>query len=146
MRWPLWRVAIAERSMEPVLRPGDWVLVRRPVRRGRPLRVRPGQLVMAWHPGRPGMLLVKRAARREPDGWWLESANPDPAAGAVDSRAFGPVPVTLIAGRVLLRYRRGPADGGPRKAPADGMPGQELAGGVPRREDGRPGHGPAAAG
>jgi nickel-type superoxide dismutase maturation protease len=116
MRWPLWRVAIAERSMEPVLRPGDWVLVRRPVRRGRPPRVRPGQLVMAWHPGQPGMLLAKRAARREPGGWWLESANPDPAAGAVDSRSFGPVPASMIAGRVLLRYRRGPAAGsaGPR--------------------------------
>ena len=29
MRWPLWRVAVAERSMEPALLPGDWLLVRR---------------------------------------------------------------------------------------------------------------------
>ncbi len=27
MRWPLWRIAVAERSMEPALRPGDWLLV-----------------------------------------------------------------------------------------------------------------------
>jgi nickel-type superoxide dismutase maturation protease len=104
MRWPLWRVAVAERSMEPVLRPGDWLLVRRTVRTGRPVQVRPGQLVVARHPGRPGMLIVKRAARREPGGWWLASESP--AHGAADSRAFGVVPSSLIEGRVLLRYRR----------------------------------------
>jgi nickel-type superoxide dismutase maturation protease len=106
MRGPLWRVAVAERSMEPTLHAGDWLLVRRRVRPGRPVRARPGQLVVARHPGRPGMLLVKRFARRDAAGWWLSSDNP--AAGAVDSRAFGPVPEPLIEGRVLLRYRRGP--------------------------------------
>ena len=50
------------------------------------------------------MLIVKRAARRERGGWWLESDNP--AAGAVDSRAFGAVPPSLIEGRLLWRYRR----------------------------------------
>jgi nickel-type superoxide dismutase maturation protease len=105
MRWPFWRVAVAERSMEPALRPGDWLLVRRTVRAGRPLRLRAGQLVVARHPGRAGMLIVKRAVRREPDGWWLESDSP--GQGAVDSRAFGVVPHKLIEGRVLLRYRRG---------------------------------------
>ena len=103
MRSPLWRVAVAERSMEPSLWPGDWLLVRRSVRPGRPPRIRPRQLVIARHPGRPGLLLVKRAARPETDGWWLESDNP--GAGAVDSRSFGPVPAELIEGRVLLRYR-----------------------------------------
>jgi nickel-type superoxide dismutase maturation protease len=83
--------------MVPAVRPGDWLLVLRT------RRVRPGQIVVAYHPARPGMLLVKRAARRMPDGaWWLESDNP--AAGAVDSRRFGPVAV--IEGRVLFRYRR----------------------------------------
>jgi nickel-type superoxide dismutase maturation protease len=106
MRWPLWRVAVAERSMEPALRPGDWLLVRRSLRPGRPPRIRPGQLVIARHPGRPELLLVKRAGRRAGPGWWLESDNP--GAGAVDSRSFGAVPPGLIEGRVLLRYRRGP--------------------------------------
>jgi nickel-type superoxide dismutase maturation protease len=108
MQSPLWRVAVAERSMEPALQPGDWLLVRRSLRAGRPPRVRPGRLVIARHPGRPDLLLVKRAARREPGGWWLESDNP--GAGAVDSRSFGVVPPELIEGRVLLRYwplRRG---------------------------------------
>ena len=105
MRWPLWRVAVAESSMQPALDPGDWLLVRRTIRPGHVLRLEPGQVVVARHPGRPGLLLVKRAARRDPGGWWLASDNP--GAGAVDSRVFGPVPPSLIEGRVLLRYHRG---------------------------------------
>jgi nickel-type superoxide dismutase maturation protease len=91
--------------MQPALQPGDWLLVLRPVRAGRPPRIRPGQVVLARHPGRPDLLLVKRAARREEPGWWLESDNP--GGGAVDSRVFGAVPPELIEGRVLLRYHRG---------------------------------------
>ena len=105
MRWPIWRVAVAERSMEPALDPVTWLLVRRTIRAGRALRVRAGQIVVARHPGRPELLLVKRAAWPEGGGWWLASDNP--GAGAVDSRAFGPVPPGLIEGRVLLRYHRG---------------------------------------
>ena len=108
MRWPLWRVKVAEPSMVPALHPGDWLVVRRTMIPGRSLRVRAGQLVVARHPGRPGLLIVKRAARLDGGGWWLASDNP--AAGAVDSRAFGAVPASLIEGRVLLRYwpvRRG---------------------------------------
>jgi len=114
MRWPLWRVAVAERSMEPALRPGDWLIVRRTMDPGRSLRLRPGQVVVARHPGRGGMLIVKRLARRDGGGWWLASDNP--AAGAVDSAAFGAVPAALIQGRVLGRYwplRRGRQPAGP---------------------------------
>ncbi len=79
MHWPLWRVAVAERSMEPALRPGDWLLTWRgfgvggrsagDIRlRRRPLRVRAGQLVVARHPDQPDMFLVKRVAWAEP-GW-----------------------------------------------------------------------------
>jgi nickel-type superoxide dismutase maturation protease len=102
MRWPLWRVAVAERSMEPTLRPGDWLLVRRAVRPGRPVRVRPGQIVIATHPGNPGMLLVKRVAWPERGGWWLAADNP--AAGGVDSGKLGAIPAGLIEGRVVWRY------------------------------------------
>jgi nickel-type superoxide dismutase maturation protease len=104
MRWPLWRVAVAEHSMEPALRPGDWLLVWRGIGPAHPADVRPGQIVVAQHPAEPGLLLVKRAVRRLPDGWWLGSDNS--AAAAVDSRAFGPVPAELIKGRLLLRYWR----------------------------------------
>jgi nickel-type superoxide dismutase maturation protease len=95
-RWPLLRVAVEERSMFPVLHPGDWLLARRT------RRVRPGQIVLAWHPERPGFLLVKRVAWREQGGWWLASDNP--GAGAVDSARFGPVPEEKIVAVVLLRY------------------------------------------
>jgi nickel-type superoxide dismutase maturation protease len=105
MRWPLWRVTVTEQSMEPALGPGDWLLVRRAVRPGRPVRIQPGQIVIATHPGQPGLLLVKRAAWRERDGWWLVADNP--VAGGVDSWKFGAIPDDLIEGRVLLRYRRG---------------------------------------
>jgi nickel-type superoxide dismutase maturation protease len=84
--------------MEPALRPGDCLLIRRT------RRIRAGQVVVARHPDRPEMLLVKRAARRADGGWWLESDNP--GAGAVDSRRFGAVPGPLIEGRVLVRYWR----------------------------------------
>ena len=108
--WPIMRVAVAEHSMVPALRPGDWLLA------WRTRRVRPGQVVLACHPGRPGFLLVKRVAWWERDGargdagcervgrggWWLASDNP--GAGAVDSARFGPVPAELIVARVLLRY------------------------------------------
>ena len=103
MRWPITRVAVSNRSMQPALNPGDWLFVRRTIRPGRTVRIRPGQFVVARHPGRPHVLIVKRAVRREPGGWWLEADNP--VAGAVDSRVFGAVPAALIEGRVLWRYR-----------------------------------------
>jgi nickel-type superoxide dismutase maturation protease len=102
MRWPIMRAAVAERSMEPGLHPGDWLLAWRGGRAGTPPRIRPGQIVIAHHPGKPDILLVKRAARLQPDGWWLTADNP--AAGAVDSRDFGPVRPDLIVARVLLCY------------------------------------------
>ena len=97
-RWPLLRVEVAEHSMLPALRPGDWLIA------WRTRRIRPGQVVLAWHPARADFLLVKRAVRCVDGGWWLESDNP--AAGAVDSNRFGPVPEELIVGRVLVRYYR----------------------------------------
>jgi nickel-type superoxide dismutase maturation protease len=98
MHWPFLRVKVAERSMIPALRPGDWLVVLRT------RRIRPGQIVLARHPAQPDMLIVKRAARRVEGGWWLESDNP--GGGAVDSRRFGAVPVALVEGRVLTRYWR----------------------------------------
>jgi hypothetical protein len=59
--------------------------------------------VVARHPGRPDTLIVKRAAHRDAEGWWLESDN-QRAAGRQDSWDFGAVPDDLIVGRVVLRY------------------------------------------
>jgi nickel-type superoxide dismutase maturation protease len=115
VRWPMWRVVVAERSMEPALMPGDRLLVWRGfgARRandgggqalaGQPLRITAGQVVIARHPQQRDLLLVKRAAWREADGWWVTADNP--SAGGTDSFRFGPVPPNLIVGRVLCRYR-----------------------------------------
>jgi hypothetical protein len=125
VRWPIWRVAVAERSMEPVLMPGDWLLVwrglrpgwadsgrsawpgqasrrRRASRRRHSVKVKPEQLVVARHPGDQELLLVKRAARLESAGWWLTSDNC--GVGEVDSATFGPLPPEMIEGRVIARY------------------------------------------
>ncbi|MEW9532027.1 helix-turn-helix transcriptional regulator [Microbispora sp. NPDC049125] len=87
-------VSVSGDSMLPVLRPGDWLLVRRNA------IVRPGDLVVAR---RPHGLIVKRAFRPSAEGWWLESDNQS-APGRQDSWDFGAVPETDIVGRVVLRY------------------------------------------
>ncbi len=92
------RVRVEGESMLPVLRPGDWLVVRRDP------RVRPGDLVVARLPGDPEQMIVKRAAWRSEDGgWWLESEN-QRAPGRKDSWDFGAVPSSLLVGRVVLRY------------------------------------------
>lgn len=89
-------VVVAGESMAPTLRPGDCLLVRVGA------RVRDGDVVLAWHPTVPGLLLVKRAALQADGGWWLLSDNAD--VGLDDSRSFGTVASSLIVGRVLFRY------------------------------------------
>jgi nickel-type superoxide dismutase maturation protease len=84
--------------MEPTLLDGDSVLVRRG-------GVRVGDVVVATHPDRPGLLIVKRATRHMEDGtWWLEGDNPK---ASHDSWLFGGVDVDRVIGKVVLRYRPG---------------------------------------
>ncbi|MWK33640.1 nickel-type superoxide dismutase maturation protease [Actinomadura sp. J1-007] len=90
-------VEVEGASMLPALRPGDWLLVLNGA------RVAPGDLVVARHPRRDGLLVVKRAAHREAGGWWLESDNQG-APGRQDSWDFGAVPDGLVEGRVVARY------------------------------------------
>ncbi len=79
-------------SMVPALHDGDVGLVRYGA------RVRPGDVVVVRHPRRAELLLIKRAVRRERDGWWVEGDNPFVAD---DSRAFGVVPDELVLARWL---------------------------------------------
>ncbi|MEY9888816.1 nickel-type superoxide dismutase maturation protease [Catenulispora sp. MAP5-51] len=96
-RWSVLRVSGP--SMVPALRDGDFVLVRRT----RPGRIRPGDVVVARHPGRTdGMLVIKRAARPENGGWWLLSDNEFVTS---DSREFGAVPDAAVLARAVLRLR-----------------------------------------
>lgn len=86
-------VRIIGASMEPSLRNGDcWV-----VRLG--ARVSPGDVVLAVHPQRPHLQIVKRVIRPEAAGWWIEGDNPD---SSDDSRTFGPV--DQVIGRLMFRY------------------------------------------
>jgi nickel-type superoxide dismutase maturation protease len=85
-------VLVAGPSMVPTLRHGDAILVRRGG------RVRAGDVVVARFPAGPGHLVVKRAVRPVPGGWWLEGDNPFVTD---DSRAYGPAEVL---GRVAWRY------------------------------------------
>ena len=101
---------IAERSMQPTLNPGDWVLARRT-----PTLVRPGDVVVMEHPERSGFDLVKRVTagpgEPRPDGAgvlapgeiWIAGDNT--ASPSVDSRRLGAVPLALVKARVVLRYR-----------------------------------------
>jgi nickel-type superoxide dismutase maturation protease len=96
-RWSVLRVSGP--SMVPALRDGDFVLVRRT----RPGRIRAGDVVVARHPARQdGLLVVKRAARREGAGWWLLSDNEFVTS---DSREFGAVPDASVLARAVLRLR-----------------------------------------
>jgi nickel-type superoxide dismutase maturation protease len=92
-------VRIAGPSMQPALNSGDWWLVRTVG------RIRPGDVLLFRHPARPDLLVVKRAVREDPAGWWVEGDN---AACSDDSRGFGAVPRDRVIGCLLLRYRRGP--------------------------------------
>ena len=101
---------IADHSMEPGLRPGDWVL-------GLRCRdARRGQVVVFDHPQRPGFEMVKRVAAGPgdqvggvalgPGEVWVLGDNP--GAGSIDSRTLGPIPAEQFRSRLLVRYRPGP--------------------------------------
>lgn len=103
-RWRPFRIEIDGRSMEPTLEPGDWALA------VRARRVRPGDVAVVEHPGRPGFEMVKRVVagpgepapggrRLGPRELWVEG---DAAAASTDSRSFGQLPTDAVRGRVVL--------------------------------------------
>jgi nickel-type superoxide dismutase maturation protease len=92
MRLPWFAALVRGPSMAPTLRSGDLVLVRRT------RQARPGDVVVARFRARPDLLVVKRTARRDGDGWWLRGDND---LVEDDSRAFGRADVI---GRVVARY------------------------------------------
>jgi nickel-type superoxide dismutase maturation protease len=97
VRLPWYLVLVDGPSMVPTLRHGDALLVRRTQ------RVRAGDVVVARFRSRPELLVVKRAARRDGNGWWLLGDN---TLVTDDSRAYG---VADVDGKVLLRWWPRPA-------------------------------------
>jgi phage repressor protein C with HTH and peptisase S24 domain len=77
--------------MQPTLYDGDRLLV------AHGAAPRPGGLVVVRLPD--GVVAVKRAHHREPNGWWVERDNP---SEGVDSWLVGAVPDERVVARVLL--------------------------------------------
>ena len=80
------------RSMQPTLNDGDRLLV---LHGGSP---ETGRLLVVRLPG--GVVAVKRAGHREPNGWWVERDNPDEG---VDSWSVGAIPDDDVLAVVLIR-------------------------------------------
>ena len=98
-RWGL--AVVRGRSMLPTLREGDRLLVHHGA------RPKQGRLLVVRLPG--GVVAVKRAGLREPDGWWVSSDNP---VEGVDSAQVGTIPdaavVAVVRCRVWPPLRRRP--------------------------------------
>ncbi|MEZ5345965.1 MAG: nickel-type superoxide dismutase maturation protease [Pyrinomonadaceae bacterium] len=82
-------------SMMPTLKPGDRVLV------DENAQVNPGDIVIARHPFKQDLEMVKRIREIDTSGnYFLISDNP---AESTDSRSFGAVSPKCIRGRVMCR-------------------------------------------
>ena len=112
-----WRAEVAEESMAPALRPGDWLLLDPTCSRW----PRPGSVVVVREPA-SGALAIKRVAARGRIGWvvravvaapgresvalqpreaWVLGDAPD---GSIDSRRYGPLDADDLVARAWFRY------------------------------------------
>jgi nickel-type superoxide dismutase maturation protease len=83
-------------SMLPTLKSGDAVLV------DGKAKVKIGDLVLAEHPYRSSVKIVKRVAETSANGYVLSGDNP---AESTDSRTFGAVSIESIIGRVVCKLK-----------------------------------------
>ena len=84
--------------MYPALRDGDVVSV--DLRAYEDAAPVPGDVVLASHPFKPGVRMLKRVVALTEDGRFVVHGD-DPLESS-DSRGFGPLPRAAILGRVLL--------------------------------------------
>jgi nickel-type superoxide dismutase maturation protease len=89
------RFVVAGDSMLPTLRPGDRLLV------ARIGHAKQGDIVVVRDPRSASRLICKRVVSADARHIVVRGDNPD---ASTDSRAFGPVPVEWVVGRVLRRY------------------------------------------
>ena len=90
--------------MQPTLKPGDRVLVRRLGQKSAPSL---GSVVVTWHPQRSELRLIKRLSRVDSTGLWLLGDNP---TESTDSRQLGAVPTNLLIGEVVGRLSLGESE------------------------------------
>lgn len=87
-------------SMRPLLQPGEEVLVNfRAYHQAAP---QVGEIVVAEHPQKPGLEIIKRIAMGLPDDTYVLYG--ENLAASSDSRQFGPVARSQILGRVTCRF------------------------------------------
>jgi nickel-type superoxide dismutase maturation protease len=103
LRWLLRRrrrFRVTGNSMQPLLQPGDEVLVdTRAYRERLPV---PGELVVARHPYQTGVKLIKRVQDVDEHGRCLLTG--DNPLYSSDSRSFGRITPENILGRVTSRF------------------------------------------
>lgn len=93
------RVIVRGESMMPALRPGERVLFDRLAYLIE--RPRQGDIVLARHPDRPGVRMIKRVASGGPQEYMLLGDNPE---SSTDSRTLGPFRREDIAARGWVVY------------------------------------------
>src|SRR5258707_1301628 len=87
---PWQRVRVSGPSMSPTLRDGDVVWARHGA------RIRVDDLVLARYRSMPNYYVIKRAVRREGDGWWLASDNAA-AGGGSDQHGVADVLARIVS-------------------------------------------------
>ena len=100
--FPFRRFRVEDESMRPTLEPGDYVLVNRWAYRFQsPKR---GDLVVVQDPEAPDRFLVKRVADAVGPSQVHLAGDNQPLSR--DSRAFGPISIDRIVGKVWIRLKR----------------------------------------
>ena len=94
MHFPLRIFKIKERSMEPELHEGDYVLVRQAF-----MKLSPGDIVVLRHPKKE-MSIVKRVASAGSRGYFVRGDNSEHSE---DSRHFGRIGSEAIIGKVVCK-------------------------------------------
>ncbi|TLZ54226.1 MAG: signal peptidase I [Methanobacteriota archaeon] len=100
--FPFRRFRVQDESMRPTLEPGDYVLVNRWAYRFQ--SPKPGDLVVVRDPETLDRFLVKRVSDAAGPSQVHLAGDNQPLSR--DSRAFGPVSIDRIVGKVWIRLKR----------------------------------------
>jgi nickel-type superoxide dismutase maturation protease len=90
-------VRVTGNSMRPTLEPDDVILI------AQPFDLAAGDIVLADHPFKQSVTLIKRVAAIEGDKFRLVG---DDLQESTDSRSFGTLPLGSIRGKAVCRVRR----------------------------------------